>query len=266
MAEFSSEDLQGSTFTKVRLRGARFTDVDLCAARIRSANLSEVVMRAVEVDRAEIDAPWLYDGSLVINGVDVVPFVESELARRFPGRSRRRATDPDGLRAAWSAVENAWAAVTERAAAMPDGAVDISVAEEWSFAQTLRHLVLATDMWLGKAVLRREQPFHPLALIDTGSAEEFDSRVFATETPTFHEVLRARADRVAMVRDFLADVTADELAAERPNPHAPEYPETVLSCLHTILEEEWEHQRYAVRDLDRIAADQATAVRSSGRS
>ena len=45
----------------------------------------------------------------------------------------------------------------------PD-AVDVSVAGEWSFAQTLRHLVLATDMWLGKAVLEIEQPFHPLGL------------------------------------------------------------------------------------------------------
>jgi hypothetical protein len=31
--------------------------------------------------------------------------------------------------------------------------------------------------------------------------------------------------------------------------------ETVLRCLHTILQEEWEHQRYAVRDLDQIIAD-----------
>ena len=57
-----------------------------------------------------------------------------------------------------------------------------------------------------------------------------------------------------MVRDFLATVTSDELAATRKNPHAPEYPETVLSCLHVILEEEWEHHRYAVRDLDAIEA------------
>jgi hypothetical protein len=28
----------------------------------------------------------------------------------------------------------------------------------------------------------------------------------------------------------------------------------VLSCLRTILEEEWEHHRYAVRDLDSLAA------------
>ena len=32
----------------------------------------------------------------------------------------------------------------------------------------------------------------------------------------------------------------------------PRIPETTLSCLHVILEEEWEHHRYAVRDLDAI--------------
>lgn len=256
VTEFSSEDLGGATFTRVKLRESRFDRVDLGDARFRSSNLSGVVMRAVDVDRAEIDAPWLYDGSLKVNDVDVVPLVEAELNRRFPGRSERRATDPDGLRAAWAALEDAWAAIIERVAAMPEGTVDISVDDEWSFAQTLRHLVLATDMWLGKAVLRREQPFHPLGLIDAGSAEGFDLSRFATEPPSYPEVLQARADRVAMVRDFLATVTAEELGAERPNPHAPEYSETVLSCVHTILEEEWEHQRYAVRDLDRIAAEQ----------
>ena len=30
--------------------------------------------------------------------------------------------------------------------------------------------------------------------------------------------------------------------------------QAVLSCLHVILEEEWEHHRYAVRDLDAIEA------------
>jgi hypothetical protein len=55
-----------------------------------------------------------------------------------------------------------------------------------------------------------------------------------------------------MVRDFLATVTPEALAAQRKNPHAPDYPETVLSCLHVILQEEWEHHRYAVRDLDSI--------------
>ncbi len=57
-----------------------------------------------------------------------------------------------------------------------------------------------------------------------------------------------------MARDFLATVTQGELVTPRKNPWAPEHPETTLSCLHTILEEEWEHHRYAVRDLDAIDA------------
>ncbi|QDP96948.1 DinB family protein [Microlunatus elymi] len=260
MADFSEEDLHGSTFHKVDLRDSRFTDVRMSGVRIRSADLSDMIIRAVDADRTQLDAPWLYNGSLIINDVDVVPLVDAELNRRFPGRANRRAADPDGLRTAWAALERAWDGVVDRARSMPDGTVDISVGDEWSFAQTLRHLVLATDMWLGKAVLRRRQPFHPLGLIDAASADELDPAVLAVEDPGFADVLDARADRMGMVRDFLAAVTAEELAEQRPNPHDPQYSETVRSCLHTILEEEWEHQRYAVRDLDRIAADRPAAT------
>ena len=84
-----------------------------------------------------------------------------------------------------------------------------------------------------------------------------DLSLFTTTTPTYDEVLEARADRVAMVRDFLATVTADDLAVERHNPWAPAYPETTLTCLHVILEEEWEHHRFAVRDLDVIESSGA---------
>jgi len=137
---------------------------------------------------------------------------------------------------------------------MPDGTVDVSIGGEYVFAQTLRHLILATDAWLGRAVLEIDQPFHPLGQMDAGSESGFDMSVFTKGTPSYAEVLEARAERVAMVRDFLATATADDLAATRKNPHAPDYQETTLSCLHTILEEEWEHHRYAVRDLDAIEA------------
>jgi len=60
-----------------------------------------------------------------------------------------------------------------------------------------------------------------------------------------------------MVRDFLATVTTAELGQTRRNPHAPAHPETVLSCVQTILEEEWEHLRYAVRDLDILTSGSA---------
>jgi hypothetical protein len=242
-----SDDLQGAEFIDANLRGARFVGSDL----------SDVVMRGVQVEQADIDAPWLFDGDFLrVNGVDVIPFVEAELNRRFPGRADRRATNPDGLRVAWAALEHSWASTLARVTAMPAGVIDVSVAGEWSFAQTLRHLILATDMWLGGAVLGIEQPFHPLGLPDTGTKDDgrLDLSVFATAPPSYDEVLVAREGRVAMVRDFLAGVTADELAAARKNPHDPAHPETTLSCLRVILEEEWEHHRYAVRDLDAIAA------------
>jgi hypothetical protein len=238
------------------LRGAEFANMDLRGARFVEADLSGVVMRGVRVAGADIDAPWLFDGesSLRVNGVDVIPLVEAELNRRFPGRADRRAGDPDGLRAAWAALERTWSATLERVAAMPAGTAEVPVGGEWSFAQTLRHLVLATDMWLGRAILGKEQPFHPLGLAGTGAGDDgLDASVFATATPSYSEVLKARAGRVAMVRDFLARVTPDVLAATRNNPHEPERQQTTLSCLHVILEEEWEHLRYALRDLDVIA-------------
>jgi len=240
MATFTrSDDLGGSTFVDADLRGARFVETDL----------SGVVMRGVQVDNADIDAPWLpHGGTFLVNGVDVIPFVEAELNRRFPGRADQRAKDPEGLRAAWAALERTWAATLDRVAAMPEGTVDVSIDGEWSFAQTLRHLVLATDTWLRKAVLEIEQPYHPIGLRD-GAPKDHTS-----VTPSYADVLEVRAGRVAMVREFLATVTADELATTRRNPHEPSHPQTTLSCLHVILEEEWEHNRYAVRDLDAIEA------------
>jgi hypothetical protein len=223
------------TFFERDLRGARFSECDL----------SGVVMRGVEIAGMEIDSPWLSEGAgLRVNGVDVTPFVEQELDRRFPGRSERRAQSPAGLREAWVSACQAWDEAIARAAAMPAGSVDVSIDDEWSFSETLRHLVHATDIWLGKAVLgMAEADFHPLGLRYGGRDPQ---------TRPYDDVLAARADRVAMVRDYLATVTDDVLDEERRNPHNPQHAETVRHCLHVIIEESWEHLRFAVRDLDAI--------------
>ena len=250
-----------TTFTRTDdLKRAEFRGVNLHRARFVESDLSGVVMRGVEVEGMEVDAPWLVHGEpLLVNGVDVVPFVEAELDRRFPGRSERRAGDPEGLRAAWAALERTWDATLARAATMAPGTVDVSVAGEWSFAQTLRHLVHATDIWLGRGILELDQPFHPLGLGDTSAADDVSGD--ASLAPSYDEVLEARAGRVAMVRDLLATVTAHDLATPRRNPHDPEGTkgtETTRSCLHVILEEEWEHHRFAVRDLDVIESGGAS--------
>lgn len=243
----NADDTQPSTFTDADLRGARFNRVDLSGA----------VMRGVDVAGMDIDSPWICDGesALLVNGVDVAPLVDAELDRRFPGRAQRRAADPDGLRAAWAAVESTWAETLARVSVMPPPAVEESVDGEWSFAQTLRHLVMATDVWLGQTILRREHPCHPLGQpFAEYELDGYDMSIFDTRHPSFEEVLEVRAGRVSMVRDYIAAVTPELLDGARAHPWAPDHEVTVRSCLHTILREEWEHHRFAVRDLATIAA------------
>jgi hypothetical protein len=235
------------------LRGAEFVRADLSGSRFRLAELAGVVMRGVNFEGAEIDG-WL-DG-LRINGVEVGPLIEAELERRDPGRALQHATDPAGLQAAWAALEATWSATYDRVAAMPEGTADLSVDGEWSFTQTLRHLVFATDGWLRLAILDHDQPFHPWGLPFTeflGYAPQLG--VDLSTTPAYQEVIRLRADRVAMVRDFLASVTPERLAEMcAAPPWEGDHQLNVLSCLRVIFNEEWEHHRFAVRDLDLIGA------------
>jgi len=228
----------------------QFRERDLRGARFVECDLSGVVMRGVDIAGMDIDAPWLSEGpGLRVNGVDVTSFVEQELDSRFPGRSERRGQSPAGLREAWAIVDRAWDAAIEGAAALPAGSVDLRIDEEWSFAETLRHLVHATDIWLGKGVLGFEETdFHPLGL---GHGSHGSGAV------SFDDVLAARADRVAMVRDFLATVTDEVLDEERRHPHDPAKAVTVRHCLQVILEEGWEHLRFALRDLDAIGSPNA---------
>ena len=248
-SEFVGADLSGARFRKVRLTGARFRMVDLAG----------VVMRDVSLAGASIDGAQI-DG-LLIDGVAVAPLVEAELARREPARALVRASDPAGLQAAWAALEQSWSGAYDRVAALPAGAVDISVAEEWSFAQTLRHLVFATDGWLG-AILGTDRPFHPWGVPFT-ELEEFagppaDLGVDVDATPSYAEVLELRADRVARVRRFLRDVTPDRLAEDCAGPPWEGGRRlSVLSCVRVILDEECEHLRFAQRDLDAIEAGSA---------
>src|SRR4051812_27502119 len=130
--------------------GATFIEVSFKGAALRFSDVSGVRMRSVDVDGLDIDSHDLSFGSLFVNGVDVVPLVDAELNRQFPGRELQNAQTPEGLRGAWTAVQSAWqATVTET----PPGLVDAHVEDEWSLAQTLRHLVLATDAWLGGAIM-----------------------------------------------------------------------------------------------------------------
>ena len=136
-------------------------------------------------------------------------------------------------------------------ASTPPELVDAHVDDEWSLAQTLRHLVLATDAWLRGAVLGIEQPFHEIGQIFTGAAEMgFDMSIFRVDASAFDDILAVRAERQQMVTDFLATATPELLAEERDDPWGGgDWHPTVGDCVRVILEEEWAHLRYTRRDL-----------------
>ena len=232
------QGFEGATFVRTSFRGAT----------LRSCDVSGVTMRSVDADGLDIDSHDLFFGSLIVNGVDVVPFVEAELNRQFPGRELQKSETPEGLRDGWVAVQAAWETTV---ANTPPGLVDAHVEDEWSLAQTLRHLVLATDAWLGGGIMRREQPFHEIGLIFTGAAEMgFDVSIFRADTPAFEDIVAVRAERQQQVTDFLSTATPELLAEERDDPWGGgDWHPTVGDCVRVILEEEWAHLRYVRRDL-----------------
>jgi hypothetical protein len=236
-----TKEFEGATFVKTSFQGAtlRFSDV------------SGVTMRSVEVNGLDIDSHDLFFGSLLVNGVDVVPLVDAELNRQFPGRELQKAESPEGLREAWVAVQTAWQVTV---AATPPDLVDAHVEDEWSLAQTLRHLVLATDAWLRGGILRIRKPFHEIGQIFTGAAEMgFDMSIFRADPPSYDEILAVRAERQQQVTDFLAGATTELLAEERDNPWGgDDWHPTVGDCVRVILEEEWAHLRYIRRGLARL--------------
>ncbi|GAA4410419.1 hypothetical protein GCM10023168_30100 [Fodinibacter luteus] len=233
-----------------QFEGATFVRASFKGATVRFSDVSGVTMRSVDVNGLDIDSHDLFFGSLVVNGVDVVPLVEAELNRQFPGRELQKARTPEGLREGWVAVQAAWQSTVE---GTPPGLVDAHVEDEWSMAQTLRHLVLATDAWLRGAVLRMPQPFHEIGQVFTGADEMgFDTSIFRADPPAYDEILAVRTERQQQLTDFLSTVTADLLAEEREDPWGGDWRPSVGDCVRVILEEEWAHLRYVRRDLARL--------------
>src|SRR5258708_32203368 len=93
-----TKEFEGATFVKASFKGAT----------LRSSDVSGMTMRSVDVDGLDIDSHDLFFGSLLVNGVDVVPLVDAELNRQLPGRELQKAQTPEGLRAGWVAVQEAW--------------------------------------------------------------------------------------------------------------------------------------------------------------
>lgn len=249
MVEYVEDDLSGSRFEIVDLSRSLFRNLDLSGTRILGAYADELVL----------DGDF---GRLVVNGVDVAPFVAAEMDRRDPERVLMRPDDADGYRTAWALIERRWAETVERARALPPELLHERVGDEWSFIETLRHLVMATDAWVLRALLGDPAPYHPLGLPHSEMGEIPQVPHDPDARPTLDEILAVRADRMGRVREVIADLTDERLAGMTEPVAEPGYPESmsfpVRRCLGAILSEEWEHRRFAERDLTTLEGAQRT--------
>jgi uncharacterized damage-inducible protein DinB len=253
--EFAHRDLSGSRFHDVDLSGASLRDVSLRGAQLRDVDLCGVRMRGVLL--GDVDISGEVEG-LRINGVDVGPLVEAELDRRDPERVLMRPTDPEGFREAWDLLERRWDETVARARSLPPERLHESVDEEWSFIQTLRHLVYATDVWVRRVLLGDPRPFHALSLPFDEAPPHPDVPWDREARPSLEEVLALRADRRATVRRYLDELTPELLASRTEPVEGPGWPPAdaypVTEALLTVLNEEWHHRLFAERDLAVLAA------------
>ena len=230
----------------------RFDDEDLTGAEFRECDLSRARLVGVVMQDAEIDG--LVTG-LVVNGVEVMPYVEAELDRRHPVRLLIRSDDPGALVEGWRQLRDDWVATAARVRSMPEGSADRGVDGEWSMVETLRHLVFVHDSWFRRCVLGRSEPFTAMGLGPpfVTDQEGLDRSV----RPSLDEVVRVRDRQASEIEAWLAELTPEQLTRIAPVPDDGRWPtyakgRTVRQCLATVLDEEWAHHGYCVRDLAKL--------------
>jgi hypothetical protein len=236
----------------MEFRGASFTSTDFSEARFRDCDLRKV----------KIVDSWLIDvnvsglvGNFVVNDVDVTSYVEAELERRHPERVQlREMKTAEEYRAMWDTIEGLWSETVSHVRRLPEPARYQRVDDEWSFVETLRHLIFATDAWAIRTVLDEPMPYARLGLTHAAypPADAVALGIDLDAQPSFGEVMEVRADRMSTVRRIVDALTAVELerpCTRTPAPGYPDEPRTVGKCLRVVMAEECEHHRYVTRDL-----------------
>jgi hypothetical protein len=227
---------------------------ELKDASIRDSDLSGTRLRGVNFSNVSITDSWVFNtnisgliSGLVINGVEVEPLIEAELDRRHPERTMLRPTDVEGVQTALDVVDAMWEPTIERARQLPVSRLHERVNDEYSFVETLRHLLFATDAWLTRMVLRVPDGYH-----EWGVYPDLPPDAPPDTRPDLDAVLEVRAERVARLRGYLATATPSDLSSVQSAPDPTGHPQgahKVIDCFRLILREEWWHHQYATRDL-----------------
>lgn len=230
--EFEGRDLSESVFWGVNLQRTMFRDADLSGSTFLHTLWSGVSIDGV-IDR------------LVVNGVDVTDFVNAN-DRWYPLRTQLEPATADELRSAWATLQQRWSDLLTRAQALGASAALQSVNGEWCLRDTLRHLLFAMDKWFVGPVLG-ERRFMSFGLPNTGSQGRDWPGLDPAADPDFDTVLAQRARHLERFGAFIESLdfaTLPETVEVDENGQVPG-----VMCFHVVLEEEFEHLRYATRDL-----------------
>jgi hypothetical protein len=236
----------------------RYVDEDMQGAEFRECDLTGARLVGVIMQDADIDGLVT---NLVVNGVEVMAYVEAELDRRHPVRLRLRSDDPADLREAWRRLRADWATTAERMRRTP-GIEHRSVNDEWSAVQTMRHRVFVHDSWFRRCCLGSTDLFTPMGLGIESVPDREEQGLDPSATPSLDEVLAVRDAQAAELGAWLDAVTAEQLQEPAPIPDNDMWPpyargRSVRQCLGTVLNENFEHHGFCVRDLDLIEARRA---------
>ena len=233
----------------------RFDDEDLTGAEFRECDLSGARLVGVVMQNVEIDGLVT---NLKVKGVEVMPYVETELDRRHPVRLLIRSGEPGDLRKAWRQLGDDWATTIERVRSMPEGSEHQGVDGEWSMVETLRHLVFVHDSWFRRCVLGLTEPFTAMGLASPFVPDQEELGLDQSARPGLDQVLIVRDRQASEMEAWLAEVTPEQLAKPAPVPDDDRWPpyakgRRVQQCLVTVLNEEWEHHGFCMRDLDKLS-------------
>lgn len=230
--EFEDRDLSGAVFWGVNLQQSMFRDVDLT-----SSTFFHVLAKDVSID-GEIDR-------LVVNGVDITDYVNSH-DRWWPLRNNLSPETLDGVLESWTIIQDEWTNLLEHVADGDPSMVDGSVSGEWTLTETLRHLIFAMDKWFSMPILGKTS-FTSIGLPNTSSQGKDWSGLDMSATVDFESVLAERTRQHERFRAFISSTHPEDLPETVTVPENGTVP--AFMCLHAVLEEEFEHLRYVIRDL-----------------
>jgi hypothetical protein len=234
------------------LSGRDVEDLGLHNSRVRRMGMVNARVTGAYMLNASIEGD--FEG-LRMNGVLVAPLIEAELKKQHPILARNDSRSADALRAGVEDVYAVWDGLERRAAALAEPQLHERVDEEWSFVETMRHLIYATDCWFRRGVLDEAEPFHAIGLTHTEAYGQVPG-IDLDAAPTFAEVIAARRENQAAVREYASALT-DESVKDQKMPSGaghPEGPVRVGDAFWVVVNEEFWHAQYAARDLDALAA------------